>query len=251
MARVRVLLTFRTMSKTISDERLESYARVLIDISDAYGVRDVPEINQGLEMLLDSISKYRASVSAGVYDLDAEGNAERKLMLSLFCSKFKEAYGIEYPGKVSPGDMRMIGMAVSRVREIGVTVPDYIEWVFGDFLNDNPRMKMTQIKTLASEYFLNSFALYANESGLVKARRAEAAKAAELVEISARVREIKRVCGDSRPDVIEKVRTAVELYKDGKLDGTRLLSSLGRLVGRLSSDSSSSAVESTSGTEGT
>lgn len=232
----------------VPKDPLECYAGIVLSLSDVYGVRDIPEIFRCVEMLFDSIRKYRAAEESGTLNLDAEENASRKIFIGKFMQRFKDAYGMEYPGKVSPADSRMVGQILNRLKEIGVNTTDYLSWVFDIWMPDNPRIKVTHIKTLGSDYFLNSFAIYAHETGLDVRRREETKRALELQDIESRVRGIKRVYGVGHPEVIEKLKRAVELYRENKVTGNDLITALQRLENSLALELEISSSSSSEGT---
>lgn len=217
----------------VPKDPLECYAGIVLSLSDVYGVRDIPEIFRCVEMLFDAIKKYRAAEESGTLHLDAEENASRKFFIAKFMESFKKTYGMEYPGKITPADSRIIGQILNRLKDIGVPMSDYISWVFDVWLSENPRFRLTHIKTLGSDSFINGFAMYAHETGLDVRRREESRRALELQDIETKVRCIKRVYGGGHPDVIEKLKRAVELYRENKVNGKDLINALDRLESNL------------------
>ena len=213
----------------VPKNNLECYAGIVLSLSQVYGVKDIPEIYSCVEMLFDAIHKYRAAEENGIANLDSEEVAARKRLFVIFLQKFKDTYGIEYPTKLGDTDAKMASLIYEKVKLFGVTVEDYMNWFFDDFLQDNDKIKVMQFKSLASDYFLNAFAVYVHDSGLDKVRLAEQKKTMELNAVLTRIRKLKRMCGEHDSETIAKLSKAVTLLKENKVTIQQLDNALDRL----------------------
>lgn len=219
-------------------------------LSEAYGVRNIPEIYQYVDMLFDAVRKYRASEEYGLNDSSAEEHAERKRLFVLFAEKFREAYGIEYPSAFSPADAKTAVVICNKIKALNVTIEDYLKWVFDEYSADNEKLRIMQFKTLASDFFINTFAIYVHDTGLDKLRTAEAKRNLEINEVASRIRAIQREYAEARPDIVPKLKVAVEMLKNGKVTAAKVLAGLDRLKATLEAESSSSNCEITENNNG-
>ena len=212
---------------------LECFAGVVMAISEAYGVRNIPEIYQYVDMLFDAIRKYRAEEEYGITVLSGDEHAERKRMFAIFAQKFRDSYGIEYPAQFSPADAKIAVQISSKIKALGVTVDDYLNWIFDEYSSDNDKLRITQFKTLVSDFFINTFAIHVHDTGLDKLRAEEQKRNAEVNEVATRIRAIRREYGESNPDIVPKLKQAVEMLKNGHVSAGKVLVGLDRLKATL------------------
>ena len=104
-------------------------------------------------------------------------------MFAIFAQKFRDSYGIEYPAQFSPADAKIAVQISSKIKALGVTVDDYLNWIFDEYSSDNDKLRITQFKTLVSDFFINTFAIHVHDTGLDKLRADEQKRNAEGKEI--------------------------------------------------------------------
>ena len=217
----------------VPKNNLECYAGILLSLSTVYGIRDIPELYNYVELLMRAIQKYRANEENNLQDVGNDESAERKKFIILFLNKFRQARGFDYPSSVTPADGNMIGDILNKLKGLGVKVEDYINWVFDTFEKENDKIKILQMKTVFSNFIFNNFVLYAHDSGLAEQRRLEEQKTIELNNIANRIRSIKREYGEGRPELVEKLKSAIEMLKSNRITIDSLNESLTRLELRL------------------
>lgn len=140
----------------MSEERLERFISMLMLSAEMSGVHNYPEISHYVELLVESVNRQLFNQDNVSIDNKPENNL-RKRFIQNFKTRYMQLMDIEYNKPISGADAKIILSTIKTIVDTGFTDDQYLEWVFEEFLVENPKFRPPSLKSICSQHFVHSF----------------------------------------------------------------------------------------------
>lgn len=140
----------------VSGENAERFISMVMNLAELTGVTKDREVAIRLDMLaeavLRSINEKRASTAGSIL------NQSRKRFIQIWKNRYSQTMDLEYAKAISAAEGKMIGNTITFLTGAGFTEDEFLEWLFDDYIEDNPKFKPPTINSACSQYVLHAFA---------------------------------------------------------------------------------------------
>lgn len=193
----------------VSENREQRFMGVVYVLANEFGIDDIPSIYHHVELLGQAVARHVFEQNHKMSP-QKKVHSDRKRFIAIFKRRYIESYDLEYTRKVTPVEGKQINQANKMLLGDGFTPDEYLEWLFDDFLVENPKFSPPTIKSSCSHFTLHQF-LVANKERRVAKKRQEQDRISGM-DLITRARGLLR--GELEAGEIKKLKDALKSYSE-------------------------------------
>lgn len=207
----RIVSDRATMSKKspISTNKVQRFMGVVYLLAEEFGIEEIDDVYHYVELLGDAVARHAFEQTHKVSPQKKVHN-DRKRFIVAFKTRYQQAYDLEYTRAITPTEAKLVHQANKALIKEGFTADEYLKWVFEEFLPENPKLSLPQMKSVCSQFFLHSFITSNQEIRQAKKRHELSRK--EGMDLIQRARGLLR--SDMNKKDEKNLRRALKEYSD-------------------------------------
>jgi len=186
---------------------------MIYSLVEPFGIDEVPEVYHYVELLGQAIE--RQIVESKFSDSSQNRTVvDRRKYITIFKNRYLHLTDMEYTRAITGVDGRLINQIIKALNDNGFEVDEYLTWLYGDFLVENPKFCPPSIKFSCSNFVVEKF-LYEHREK-IKQRREDQVRKKESLDLIARARVLIRTFADDE-GVKKKIVDILTGYRDGSI----------------------------------
>lgn len=197
----------------VPEDRLERFMGLIYSLVEPFGIDEVPEVYHYVELLGQAIERQIAESKFAGSPLNRTA-ADRKKFITIFKNRYLHLTDMEYARAITGVDGRLVNQLSKVLTDNGFEVDEYLTWLYGDFLVENPRFCPPSIKFSCSNFVVEKF-LYEHKEQ-IKQRREDQVRKKESLDLIARARVLIRIFADDE-GMKKKIIDTLKGYRDGDI----------------------------------
>lgn len=140
----------------VPENREQRFMGVVYVLAEEFGITEIPEVYNYVELLGQAVAR---SVYEKNHKMSPQKKVhnDRKRFIAIFKTRYQQLLDLEYSKRITPVEMKLISQTNKKLLEENFTTDDYLEWVFDEFLVENPKFRPPTIKSICSQFILHSF----------------------------------------------------------------------------------------------
>jgi hypothetical protein len=191
-----------------SNPEYEKFLELFRNASEVYGVLSDPNISHYAELLCSAVERKVFNTQRG--ETTNKKLNPRKTFIAIFMNRFLIATDLTHPPIKKPSDFKIIDYAIENLTKHGATVEMYLDWVFGDMLDENPKFNPPSIGLICSNSIVMKY-LVSNKDKLDEIKKKEASDK-DINDTMSLARSIIREQDD------DELRQALKKVADGDME---------------------------------
>ena len=205
----------------VPENNVEKFMAMVGTLAGVMGIDDIPEVSHYVDLLGEAAARHVFETHHKISPQKKVHN-DRKRFIMIFKRRYQELLDLEYK-KVTPVDGKLIHQANKELMKHNFTPDEFLQWVFEEFLVENPHFRPPTIKSVCGQYCLHNFLNEKKELRDAKKRKELDKKAG--MDLIQRARGLKRIEGFSKKDN-QKISKALKDYGERRI----MLSELRKVV---------------------
>jgi hypothetical protein len=197
----------------VPEDRLERFMGLVYSLVEPFGVEEVPEVYHYVELLGQAIERQIVE-SKFVGVPQHRITADRRKFISIFKNRYLHMTDLEYSRAITGVDGRLVNQLSKILTDNGFEVDEFLTWLFGTFLVENPKFCPPTIKVSCSNFIIEKF-LYEHREQ-IKQRREDSVRQKASLDLIARARVLIRDFSDDEISK-KKVIDVLKSYRDGSI----------------------------------
>jgi len=166
----------------VPDDNAEKFMGMVYVMAEMCGIEDIPNVYQQVELLGESVARHVFEKNHKVSPQKKVHN-DKKRFIVIFKARYVQIMSLEYTKTITPAEGKLINQTNRFLKNEGFSCDDYLQWLFEDFLVDNPHFRPPTMKSICAQFFLHSF-IIANKDLKDNRKRQERNKKSGLDLIS-------------------------------------------------------------------
>jgi hypothetical protein len=193
----------------IPDDTCRTYMGMVWTLAKVMGIDKIPSAVHYLQLHCDEINRHIFEQKSPAVTHHRE-DCERRKYIAIFRTKYLELTDLEYNKAITPVEAKMVSQVCDNLAEKGLTVDEYLKWMFDEFLPTAEKFCPPQLRWSCSDFIISKF-FYENRD-LLKQRKEEAIRSKLSVDLMNRARVCMR---QVKPEDIEKIKEMIKKFFDG------------------------------------
>lgn len=140
----------------VPENREQRFMSVVYCLSEEFGINDIPEVYSYVELLGQAVARHVFEQNHKMSPQKKVHN-DRKRFIAIFKTRYQQLLDLEYSKKITPIEMKLISQTNKKLLEDNFEPDDFLEWLFEDFLVENPKFRPPTVKSICSQFIMHSF----------------------------------------------------------------------------------------------
>lgn len=191
----------------------EKFMAMVYTMADAMCIEEIPEVFHYVELLGDSVARH-VFESHHKMSPQKKVHSNRKRFIAIFKTRYQQLLDLEYTKKITPVEGKMINQSNKYMTKEGFSPDDFLQWVFEEFLVDNPKFRPPTIKSICSQFVQHTF-LSENQAQRESKKRQDIDKkdGMDLIQRARGLRRFEKI--DKKDD--EKLKEVLKEYSERRI----------------------------------
>ena len=147
----------------------ERFVSLILALVEPFGINTIPEIYSYVILLVEAVERHVFEKNHG--SAERRTHQDRKRFIAMFRGLYLQLTDLEYTRAVTPVEAKLVSQANKTLREQGFETAEYLTWMFGEFLPENPKFSPPTLRQVCGNFFVHKFIVGHREQSKDNMRR--------------------------------------------------------------------------------